>query len=48
MYQLQVLVRNKMRYYDPCMLSMARWRVEHEIINPNHWIIDLSTGEIVA
>lgn len=47
MYQLQVLANEKMRYYEPSTLSMARWKVSHEIVNPNHWIVDLSSGEIV-
>jgi len=47
MYQLQVLANEKMRYYEPSTLSMVRWKVSHEIVNPNHWIVDLSSGEIV-
>lgn len=45
MYRLQVLVNGKWRYYDPCSLNMARWKAKRELVNPNYWIVDLSTGE---
>lgn len=46
-YQLQVLVGDKMRYYEPSTFAHARWRVDHELVNPDYWIVDLSTGEAI-
>lgn len=46
-YQLQVLVGDKMRHYEPSTFAYARWRVDHELVNPDYWIVDLSTGEAI-
>lgn len=46
-YQLQVLVGDKMQYYEPSTFAHARWRVDHELVNPDYWIVDLSTGEAI-
>lgn len=46
MCRLQVFVNGKWRYYDPCSLDVARWKAKHELVNPNYYIVDLSTGEV--
>lgn len=47
MYQVGFFANGEWHYKAPTTLALAKWDIDHVIVNPLACVIDMSTGEIV-